>query len=111
VTLDMDTRSAESAGTAGTNSNPAKESGGARFVAGLLRVGLLPVLLVAGLAYFSLMSDNFFQERNATNIGRQLSFLLIVTMAQMLVLLTAEIDMSVGFTIALTSVVSSKMMA
>jgi ribose transport system permease protein len=106
----MDTRSAESAGTAGTNSNPAKESGGARFVAGLLRVGLLPVLLVAGLAYFSLMSDNFFQERNATNIGRQLSFLLIVTMAQMLVLLTAEIDMSVGFTIALTSVVSSKMM-
>jgi ribose/xylose/arabinose/galactoside ABC-type transport system permease subunit len=110
VTLDMDTRSAESAGTAGTNSNPAKESGGARFVAGLLRVGLLPVLLVAGLAYFSLMSDNFFQERNATNIGRQLSFLLIVTMAQMLVLLTAEIDMSVGFTIALTSVVSSKMM-
>ena len=110
MTLDMDTRSAESAGTAGTNSNPAKESGGARFVAGLLRVGLLPVLLVAGLAYFSLMSDNFFQERNATNIGRQLSFLLIVTMAQMLVLLTAEIDMSVGFTIALTSVVSSKMM-
>jgi ribose/xylose/arabinose/galactoside ABC-type transport system permease subunit len=110
VALDMDTRSAESAGTAGTNSNPAHESGGARFVAALLRVGLLPVLLIAAVAVFWLMEENFVQPRNATNIGRQLSFLLIVTMAQMLVLLTAEIDMSVGFTIALTSVVSSKIM-
>jgi ribose/xylose/arabinose/galactoside ABC-type transport system permease subunit len=110
VTLDLDTRSTEPVGTAGTNSNPAEESGGARFVAALLRVGLLPVLLVAALLFFSFMEQNFYQERNATNIGRQLSFLLIVTMAQMLVLLTAEIDMSVGFTIALTSVVSSMVM-
>jgi len=110
VTLDMDTRPAESADTAGTNSNPGKESGGARFLAALLRVGLLPVLLIAAVAIFAYLEQNFYQERNLTNIGRQLSFLLIVTMAQMLVLLTAEIDMSVASTISLTSVVSAKVM-
>jgi ribose transport system permease protein len=110
VTLDLDKRSSEPVEAAGTNSNPAKESGGARFVAALLRVGLLPVLLVGAVTIFAFMEQNFVHERNLTNIGRQLSFLLIVTMAQMLVLLTAEIDMSVGFTIALTSVVSSMVM-
>jgi ribose/xylose/arabinose/galactoside ABC-type transport system permease subunit len=39
-----------------------------------------------------------------------LSFLLLVTIAQMLVLLTAEIDMSVGANIALSSVASSMVM-
>jgi ribose/xylose/arabinose/galactoside ABC-type transport system permease subunit len=110
VTLDLDTRSSEPVDTAGTNSSPAKSSGASRFVAALLRVGLLPVLLIAGVAIFASLEPRFFSPLNGTNIGRQLSFLLIVTMAQMLVLLTAEIDMSVGFTIALTSVASSMVM-
>jgi ribose transport system permease protein len=112
VTLDVDERSSESGGVAapGTNSAPATVSGASRFVSALLRVGLLPVLLVVGLVVFSTMEPRFLSEANGTNIARQLSFLLIVTMAQMLVLLTAEIDMSVGSTIALTSVVSSMVM-
>jgi ribose transport system permease protein len=96
--------------TSGTNSVPAKASGASRFATALLRVGLLPVLLVVGLIVFSTLEPRFLSEANGTNIARQLSFLLIVTMAQMLVLLTAEIDMSVGSTIALTSVVSSMVM-
>jgi ribose transport system permease protein len=110
VTLDLDTRSSGPVDAAGTNSSPAKDSGASRFVAALLRVGLLPVLLIAAVAIFASLEPRFFSPLNGTNIGRQLSFLLIVTMAQMLVLLTAEIDMSVGFTIALTSVVSSMVM-
>jgi ribose/xylose/arabinose/galactoside ABC-type transport system permease subunit len=111
VTLDVDQRSSEpNAPVSGTNSTPVVASGSQRFVAALLRVGLLPVLLVAGIAIFAALEPRFLSPLNGTNIGRQLSFLLIVTMAQMLVLLTAEIDMSVGSTIALTSVVSSMVM-
>jgi ribose/xylose/arabinose/galactoside ABC-type transport system permease subunit len=111
VTLDVDQRSsAPDAAVPGTNSAPAVASGAQRFTAALLRVGLLPVLLIASVVFFTFAGENFFQERNATNIGRQLSFLLIVTMAQMLVLLTAEIDMSVASTISLTSVVSAQVM-
>lgn len=79
-------------------------------VAALLRLGLLPVLLLTGVVVFASIEPRFLTPLNGTNIGRQLSFLLIVTMAQMLVLLTAEIDMSVASTIALTSVVSSMVM-
>jgi ribose/xylose/arabinose/galactoside ABC-type transport system permease subunit len=76
----------------------------------LLRFGLLPVLLVVAVVTFSVIEPRFLSGVNGTNISRQLSFLLLVTIAQMLVLLTAEIDMSVGATIALTSVISSKVM-
>ncbi|HEY0485377.1 MAG TPA: ABC transporter permease [Mycobacteriales bacterium] len=111
MTLDVDQRSsAPDAAVSGTNSAPAAASGSQRFTAALLRVGLLPVLLVVGIVIFTSLEPRFLSSVNGTNIGRQLSFLLIVTMAQMLVLLTAEIDMSVGYTIALTSVVSSKVM-
>jgi ribose/xylose/arabinose/galactoside ABC-type transport system permease subunit len=109
VTLDLDERSAQPA-SAGTNSAPAAPGGASRFTAALLRFGLLPVLLVVAVGIFAYLEPNFYAERNATNVGRQLSFLLIVTMAQMLVLLTAEIDMSVASTIALTSVVSAMVM-
>ena len=81
-----------------------------RFSEVLLRFGLLPILLVVAVATFAVIEPRFLSGLNATNISRQLSFLLLVTIAQMLVLLTAEIDMSVGATIALTSVVSSMVM-
>jgi ribose/xylose/arabinose/galactoside ABC-type transport system permease subunit len=112
VTLDVDQRSpAPGDGrSAGTNSVPVTASGASRLTGALLRVGLLPVLLVVGLIVFSSIEPRFLSEANGTNIARQLSFLLIVTMGQMLVLLTAEIDMSVASTIALTSVVSSMVM-
>jgi ribose transport system permease protein len=83
---------------------------GARLNEVLLRFGLLPLLLVAAVVMFAVLEPRFLSTMNGTNISRQLSFLLLVTIAQMLVLLTAEIDMSVGATIALTSVVSSMVM-
>jgi len=81
-----------------------------RPVEALLRFGLLPVLLLVAVATFAVIEPRFLSGINGTNISRQLSFLLLVTIAQMLVLLTAEIDMSVGATIALTSVVSATVM-
>jgi ribose/xylose/arabinose/galactoside ABC-type transport system permease subunit len=111
--LDLDSRSSKpDDGPAPGNQAGAVApvSGPSRALTALLRVGLLPVLLVVGIAVFASIEPRFLTPLNGTNIGRQLSFLLIITMGQMLVLVVAEIDMSVGSTIALTSVVSSMVM-
>jgi ribose/xylose/arabinose/galactoside ABC-type transport system permease subunit len=79
-------------------------------LSGMLRFGLLPVLLVLAVVVFFIVEPRFLTAANGTNISRQLSFLLIVAMAQMVVLLTAQLDMSVGANIALTSIISSKLM-
>lgn len=73
-------------------------------------MGLLPVLLVAAVVLFAFMEPRFVSQDNGINIARQLSFLLLLAIAQMLVLLTAEIDMSLASNIALTSVVSATVM-
>lgn len=86
---------------------PAKGSRRARLTSRALRLGLLPVLLVVAVVVFASLEPRFLTTLNGTNIARQLSFLVIVTLAQMAVLLTAEIDMSVASNIALTSVISS----
>ncbi|MET1036846.1 MAG: ABC transporter permease [Aeromicrobium sp.] len=82
----------------------------ARLAARALQLGLLPVLLAIAVIVFASLEPRFLTTLNATNVARQLSFLAIVTLAQMAVLLTAEIDMSVASNIALTSVVSSWVM-
>jgi ribose/xylose/arabinose/galactoside ABC-type transport system permease subunit len=108
-TLDLDAQPAPPDPPARPES-PQARSGRSRALGAVLRVGLLPVLLVAAVVLFSVVEPRFLTPINATNVSRQLSFLLIVTVAQMLVLLTAEIDMSVASTIALTSIVSSSVM-
>jgi ribose/xylose/arabinose/galactoside ABC-type transport system permease subunit len=110
--LDLDARSSkpEDGQAPGKQAPGAVASGPSRIVSALLRVGLLPVMLVAGIAIFATIEPRFLTPLNGTNVGRQLSFLLIITMAQMLVLVVAEIDMSVGSTIALTSIVSTTVM-
>jgi ribose transport system permease protein len=67
-------------------------------------------MLAASVLIFYSMEPRFVSVANATNISRQLAFLIIISIAQMLVLLTAELDMSVGSNIALTSVVSAQVM-
>lgn len=81
-----------------------------RATGGMLKVGLLPVLLVIAVALFAIVEPRFVSGANGINLSRQLSFLLLFATAQMLVLLTAEIDMSLASNIALTSVVSATVM-
>jgi ribose transport system permease protein len=57
------------------------------------------------------MSDNFLTVRNLTNVLRQSVYLMIVSMGQMLALLTGGFDLSVGTVLALTSVVGAMAMA
>lgn len=72
-----------------------------------LRVGVLPFFLLAVLVIFSLVSGNFLSLQNLTNVARQSVYLVLVSLGQMIVLITGGFDLAVGTAIALTSVVSA----
>jgi len=76
-----------------------------------VRLGVLPFLVVLALIIFTALSDNFLTMRNLTNVVRQSVYLMIVSLGQMLALLTGGFDLSVGTILALTSVVGAMAMA
>ncbi|HEY0359643.1 MAG TPA: ABC transporter permease [Mycobacteriales bacterium] len=80
---------------------------GRRLAGKAIELGLLPFLLVAMVVVFAAMEPRFLSSENLTNVGRQSVYLLLVTLGQMIVLLCAQLDLSVGSTIALTSVVTA----
>ncbi|WP_139007080.1 ABC transporter permease [Arthrobacter crystallopoietes] len=71
----------------------------------LLTVGLLPCLLILMFLGFTIMEPRFLDGANLMNIARQSVFLLLIAMGQMIVLINAQLDLSVGATVALTSVI------
>jgi ribose transport system permease protein len=75
-----------------------------------VRVGVLPFLLIALVILFSLVGERFMRVSNMLTMGRQVTYLAIITAGQMLTLLCAGFDLSVGSSVALTSVVSSMVM-
>lgn len=76
-----------------------------------VKLGILPFLLVIAIVVFWLMSDNFLTTRNLMNVLRQSVYLTIVSLGQMLALLTGGFDLSVGTILALSSVVGAMTMA
>lgn len=68
------------------------------------RLGALPFLLALALIVFSALSDNFLTWRNLLNVVRQSVYLTVVSLGQMLALLTGGFDLSVGTILALASV-------
>lgn len=72
-----------------------------------IRLGVLPFFLVAALLVFTGLSDRFLSLDNLSNVFRQSVYLILVSMGQMLALLTGGFDLSVGAVVALTSVVSA----
>lgn len=83
---------------------------GIRFPKGLLGIGVLPILLVATIILFASVEARFLSYQNLFNVVRQSTYLVIVSMGQMFVLLTAGLDLSVGSTLALVSVVTAMAM-
>lgn len=76
-----------------------------------VRVGVLPFMLVVAIAVFALASDQFLSIQNLTNLLRQSVYLILVSMGQMLALVTGGFDLSVGTVLAITSVVSASVMS
>ena len=76
-----------------------------------VQLGVLPFLLLVAVIVFSAISDNFLSAQNLTNVVRQSVYLIIVSLGQMLALLTGGFDLSVGTIVALTSVTGATAMA
>jgi len=76
-----------------------------------IKMGVLPFLIILAAIIFTSLSDNFFSIRNILNVTRQTTYLIIVSMGQMLALLTGGFDLSVGTIIAVSSVVGATAMA
>ncbi len=72
-----------------------------------LKVGVLPFFLIGAFIIFTALSDRFLSVQNLVNVARQSVYLVLVSMGQMLVLISGGFDLSVGTAIALTSVVSA----
>ena len=108
-------RSAHTAGAAAVIPAPVEAPTSPAFGRFLQRLfvhlGVLPFLLVIAVVVFAVMSDNFLSMRNLTNVVRQSVFLTIVSVGQMMVLLTGGFDLSVGTILALTSVVGAMAMS
>ena len=68
------------------------------------RLGALPFLLALAVIVFAALSDNFLTWRNLLNVVRQSVYLTVVSLGQMLALLTGGFDLSVGTILALASV-------
>jgi len=75
-----------------------------------IKGGVLPWFLIIAVIGFGLFNENFLTERNLFGISRQSTYLILVAMAQMIVMLTAGLDLSIGVMLAMTSVVSSMTM-
>jgi ribose transport system permease protein len=72
--------------------------------------GLIPILLIVLVVVFASIEPRFLDSRNIVNMARQSTFLGLVTMGQMLYLLTRNYDLSNGSCVALTSVVTALVM-
>lgn len=75
-----------------------------------VKVGVLPFLLVALFILFAVAEPRFVSSSNLLNVGRQSTYLVMITAGQMLTLLCGGFDLSVGFSVALTSIVSAMVM-
>ena len=78
----------------------------------LLVIRLGPVLILLGLVLvLSILSPVFLTTRNAGNVLAQTAVIAILSIGQLLVILTRGIDLSVGSTLALSSVVGALVFA
>jgi ribose/xylose/arabinose/galactoside ABC-type transport system permease subunit len=89
----------------------AAPSSGGRSMQFILSTGLLPGLLILMCIVFAVVEPRFVDGSNLLNIARQSVFLLLIAMGQMIVLINAQLDLSVGATVALTSVVVASVTA
>jgi ribose transport system permease protein len=68
------------------------------------RIGMLPILFVIAVTAFGLEQPRFLSMQNLSNVAIQSSYMTIVALAQTLVIIAGGFDISVGATIALSSI-------
>ncbi len=83
---------------------------GSNIASKLLTFGALPIVLVACVIVFQIGNPRFLSSANTLNMLQQGVFLILIAFGQMLVLLAGGFDLSVGAVVALTSIISAKVM-
>lgn len=68
---------------------------------------LMLIVLIVLLVFFSIMSPVFFSSSNFLNIGRQTALVTIIAVGMTFVIISGEIDLSVGANLALCGIISS----
>jgi ribose transport system permease protein len=81
-----------------------------RFKEWLTEHGYLPAVLIIAILVGSQLSPYFLTSRNITNLGITVSVYAILAVGEFLVIVTGGIDLSVGSTVALSSVVAAQLM-
>jgi ribose transport system permease protein len=76
-----------------------------------VKLGVLPFLLVLAVVTFTALSGQFLTPQNLVNLLRQSVYLVLVSLGQMLALVTGGFDLSVGTVQAVTSVVAAMAMS
>ncbi|MGK9286587.1 ABC transporter permease [Sinorhizobium meliloti] len=76
-----------------------------------INYGILPLLLILLILTFAIIEPRFLSYGNVMNVTRQVSYLGIIVVAQMLYLVTANYDLSNGATVALSSIGCAMVMA
>src|SRR3954447_3863793 len=84
----------------------ARADRGLRIGLRLLRIGPLLILIVL-VAVMAMLSPFFLTTRNLGNVFAATAAIAVLSMGQLLVILTRGIDLSVGSTLALASVVGA----
>ena len=93
----------------GTTPDLAQSAGG-NLVAKITRFGALPIVLVICIVVFQLGNDRFLSQINILNMTQQGVFLMLIAFGQMIVLIAGGFDLSVGAVVAMTSIISAKVM-
>lgn len=76
-----------------------------------IKEGAIILLFILMFVLASIFVDEFFNSENIINLVRQISFLAIIGLGQFFVILIGGIDMSVGSTIGLVSILLADMMS
>ena len=79
-------------------------------IRGMPQVITVTIGLVIIVTVFSMLSENFLSERNLRNLLRQIAPILIVGIAQSFVLITGNIDLSIGSVLGMSCMISATLM-
>ncbi|MCF0127308.1 MAG: ABC transporter permease [Pseudobutyrivibrio sp.] len=71
----------------------------------------LPILLLALIIFFSLMTDKFFTPLNLTNILVQNVHVVVVAAAVMIIMISGGCDLSIGYQMSVAAVLVTKMIS
>lgn len=75
-----------------------------------VRAGVLPWFLIIAVILLTVSTDSFMDSHNLSTVARQSTYLILAAMAQMVVLLTRGLDLSIGTMFAMCSVITSMTM-